>query len=154
MSLGGVHWVGHGHGSWVGHIAFFFIFLKNIFTIYKPENGKKLSSEFLKCLEFFQRKIKVVNIYIYIYILGFDHERNTKTCLRIFSGSPQDIKPEAYKPHTFSSLSKSHLLCFICSLWTSITQSSSFKKIKKKKQVERWTQVISIVVSSNCKGGS
>ena len=108
------------HGSWVGHIAFFFIFLKNIFTIYKPENGKKLSSEFLKCLEFFQRKIKVVNIYIYIYIyiyiLGFDHERNTKTCLRIFSGSPQDIKPEAYKPHTFSSLSKSHLLCFICSL--------------------------------------
>ena len=97
------------HGSWVGHIAFFFIFKKNIFTIYKPENGKKLSSEFLKCLEFFQRKIKV-------YILGFDHERNTKTCLRIFSGSPQDIKPEAYKPHTFSSLSKSHLLCFICSL--------------------------------------
>jgi hypothetical protein len=100
------------HGSWVGHIAFFFIFLKNIFTIYKPENGKKLSSEFLKCLEFFQRKIKVVNI----YILGFDHERNTKTCLLIFSGSPQDIKPEAYKPHTFSSLSKSHLLWFICSL--------------------------------------
>lgn len=48
--------------------CFFLLFFKKIFTIYKPENGKKLSSEFLKCLEFFQRKIKVVNIYIYIRV--------------------------------------------------------------------------------------